>query len=150
MRKTYIQNNDITVYEKYLEKLGNLETATENIPTIDSLNRVTSKAIFAKLCDPMYNASAMDGIAVNSQDTLKATEQNPITLIKGEDFVYVNTRNPVNGKFNSVIMIEDVLVVNENEVKIIDKNTPPYNQNILNALRRTKLNTNGVQWLHTV
>lgn len=124
MRKTYIQNNDISIYDKYLERLGNIELDGEIIETKDALNRVTKRAIYAKLCDPMYNASAMDGIAVVAENTTSATEQHPLKLIKDKDFVYVNTGNPITGKYNSVIMIEDVLVNNENEVSIIAPSYP--------------------------
>ena len=124
MRKTYIQNNDISIFEKYLKKLGNIETKKEIIKTSESLGRITSKAIYAKACDPMYNASAMDGIAVLSENTLKATEQKPLTLKLEKDFSYVNTGNPIPNNFNSVVMIEDVLVLSENEVQITSPSYP--------------------------
>ncbi len=124
MRKTYIENNDISIYDKYLEALGDLKLAGEDIFTKDSLGRITKTAILAKLCDPMYNAAAMDGIAVVAESTTAANEQHPLTLKEGEDFVYINTGNPIVGKFNSVVMIEDVLVLEENKVQIIAPSYP--------------------------
>jgi putative molybdopterin biosynthesis protein len=47
----------------------------------------------------------MDGIAVRSEDTLGAYEQNPVTL---KDFARVNTGNVVPPGYDAVIMIEDV------------------------------------------
>ncbi len=38
---------------------------------------------------------AMDGILVESTNTLGATEVNPKTLEEGKDFIYINTGNPV-------------------------------------------------------
>jgi len=127
MRKTYIENNDITVYDKYLESFNNLLLKDEIINTIDSLNRVTSKSIYAQKCDPMYNASAMDGIEVLSENTLDASNENPKILKLGIDFDYVNTGNPIKKEYNSVIMIEDVLVIDDETVSIIKPSYPYQN-----------------------
>ena len=37
---------------------------TEKIPVEGSLGRMTAKAIYARCCSPLFNAAAMDGIAV--------------------------------------------------------------------------------------
>jgi len=47
----------------------------------------------------------MDGIAVKSEDTLGAHEQNPVIL---KDFLRVNTGNVIPPGYDAVIMIEDV------------------------------------------
>ncbi len=127
MRKTYIDNNDITIYDKYLDSLGDICCKTEVIKTIDSLNRVTSKSIYATKCDPMYNASAMDGIQVLSENTLSASNETPKDLKLGIDFEYVNTGNPIKKEYNSVIMIEDVLVIDDETVSIIKPSYPYQN-----------------------
>lgn len=128
MRKTYIDNQDITIYDKYLESLGDIRLGSETINTIDALNRVTSKSIYAAKCDPMYNASAMDGIEVLSENTQSASNDNPKILKLGVDFEYVNTGNPIKKEYNSEIMIEDVMVIDEFTVSII-KPAYPY-QNV--------------------
>lgn len=124
MRKTYIQNNDLSVYDDYLNYLGNLELDGEQIATEECLNRVTKHAIFAKCCDPMYNAAAMDGIAVVAEKTIDANDNNPLTLILDKDFIYINTGNPITGTYNAVIMIEEVLVLDDNTVQIISPAYP--------------------------
>ncbi len=124
MRKAYIQNNDISIYDEYLKELGNVELNGESIDTISALGRVTKKAIYALLCDPMYNAAAMDGIAVKSERTTMATEQKPLTLVENVDFIYVNTGNPISGEYNAVIMIEDVIILNDDRVQIISPAYP--------------------------
>ena len=112
MRNTYIENNDFeTTLCGYLARFDRL--GEEETDAAFATGRVTAKAIFAKVCDPTYNASAMDGIAVYSGDTLSATEVRPLTLRKGQ-FAYVNTGNPVNPPFDSVIMIEDVIAEGDN------------------------------------
>ncbi|MCR4660661.1 MAG: molybdopterin biosynthesis protein [Clostridia bacterium] len=121
MRNTYIENNDFTdALHSFCSKFNPL--SSEIIETKNSLNRVTEKAIFANVCDPIYNAAAMDGIAVCSKDTLTASEINPLTLNE-DQFAYVNTGNPVKYPYDSVIMIEDVIIDN-NKCKITSPSHP--------------------------
>lgn len=106
-RDQYIQNNDLeSALLNYRSLIKPMDT--ELIDAKDCVGRVLAKAIYAKVCDPVYNASAMDGIAVISEKTLSASEINPLEL-KENDFTYVNTGNPVLPPFDSVIMIEDVI-----------------------------------------
>ena len=122
MRNVYIENNSLKdSLDEYLKLVS--EVGTEEIPTIEAVGRVCAKAIFAKVCDPTYNASAMDGIAVCSQDTASATELNPLVLKEGQ-FEYVNTGNAVNQPFDSVIMIEDVINNEDGTISIIAPSKP--------------------------
>lgn len=118
MRKTYIQNNDMSRFADYLEWLGDITTGTERVETATASGRVTADTVFANVCDPMYNAAAMDGIAVSSASTVSATEKNPLPLTEGEDFVYINTGNAVDPRFDAVIMIEDVTELGDGKVEI--------------------------------
>ena len=81
----------------------------EEIAVKDSLGRVCKKAVYGKYCSPLYNASAMDGIAVISSRTEEASESNPIILVEGEDYVEVDTGDPVYPPYDAVIMVEDLL-----------------------------------------
>lgn len=122
MRNVYIENNSLKdSLDDYLKLVNVVET--EEVPTIEAVGRVCAKAIFAKVCDPTYNASAMDGIAVCSIDTADATELNPLTLKEGQ-FEYVNTGNAVNQPFDSVIMIEDVINNEDGSISIIAPSKP--------------------------
>ena len=96
----------------------------EETTTIDSLGRVTSKAIFALVSSPNYNASAMDGIAVKAKTTFAASEVNPVRLKKDIDFIYVDTGDPILDPFDAVIMIEDVVVIDDSVVEIIKAAAP--------------------------
>lgn len=91
----------------------------ETIRVDDSLHRVSSQSVIAKVSSPSYNASAMDGIMVNAHDTEEATETNPVTLTKGA-FAPVNTGNPIVKPFNAVIKIEDVIDLTEDHATIIE------------------------------
>ncbi len=122
MRNVYIENNSLKdSLDSYLKLVNVVET--EEVPTIEAVGRVCAKAIFAKVCDPTYNASAMDGIAVCSIDTADATELNPLVLKEGQ-FEYVNTGNAINQPFDSVIMIEDVINNEDGTISIIAPSKP--------------------------
>ncbi|WML50451.1 hypothetical protein RCG23_12510 [Neobacillus sp. PS3-34] len=85
---------------------------------------MTAEPIFANTSMPHYHASAMDGIAVLAEDTYSAHEQNPLFLKEGERFCYVDTGNAIPGRFNAVIMIEHVNVIDEETIEIIEPATP--------------------------
>ncbi|WP_243662143.1 molybdopterin biosynthesis protein [Miniphocaeibacter halophilus] len=68
---------------------------------------MTSKAVFAKYNSPLYDSAAMDGIAVESKKTIGARENKPI-MLKKEDYVVIDTGDPVFQPFDSVIMVENI------------------------------------------
>jgi len=123
-RKTYIDNIDVNIaIDKYFNKLE-IKPKEESIKVRDALNRVTSKAIYAKLSSPSYNSAAMDGIAVISANTTGATESEPKTLKKNFDFIYINTGNPVKEPYDAVIMIEDCIIKDEDTIEILSPAYP--------------------------
>lgn len=117
-RNRYIENMDLEkAIEEYLSKLD-FDKKTEIVSSVDSQGRITSKPIFAKRSSPHYNSAAMDGILVNSENTIGASETNPVILEEGKDFVYINTGNPILKGYDSVIMIEEVIDLGEGKVQI--------------------------------
>jgi len=122
-RNLYLSN--IPVEEallKYFSSLdGCLNPKFENIPAENSLDRITSRAVYACLSSPMYNAAAMDGIAVKAASTIGARESNPLVLKAVEDFIIVDTGDPVYHPFDAVIMAEDLIQIEESDdVKILE------------------------------
>ena len=95
----------LAVYKEALQKI--LVPETEEIPVTESLNRITKTAVYAKYCSPLYNAAAMDGIAVKAERTKGATERQPLTLKAGEDFGVVDTGDPIHMPYDAVIMAEE-------------------------------------------
>ena len=92
----------------YMEALGDAaQPHAENVRVIDALGRITFEAIFARYSSPLYNSAAMDGIAVISSKTEGASEASPLTLKAGEDYVIVDTGDPIKKPFDAVIMAED-------------------------------------------
>ena len=119
-RNLYLKNTPVeealAVYKEALQKI--LVPETEEIPVTESLNRITKTAVYAKYCSPLYNAAAMDGIAVEAERTKGATERQPLTLKPGEDFVVVDTGDPIHLPYDAVIMAEDLIEQEDGSVQI--------------------------------
>jgi putative molybdopterin biosynthesis protein len=90
----------------------------ETIPPAQALDRVTAAAVYARCCSPLFNAAAMDGIAVTAAATAGAAETTPLTLIRNKDFKVVDTGDPVYPPFDAVIMAEDTVEIDEDTVQI--------------------------------
>jgi len=109
--------------EKYISAIGDstvLNLKTEVISTYDALGRITARAIHAKCSSPMFNASAMDGVAVVASSTKHATEREPLLMTLGQDYVIVDTGDPIKSPYDAVIMAEDVIEVDEEHIRITE------------------------------
>jgi len=82
-----------------------IKKRTELVSIENLAGRITAEPIFARISVPELHLSAMDGIAVQSSETIGAGEQNPITL---KNVKQVNTGNVVPSGYDAVIMIENV------------------------------------------
>ena len=71
----------------------------------DALGRVTAAPVWALRSSPAFDASAMDGIAVRSADTLGARETSPRSL---PAHAVVDTGDPLPEGFDAVVMREQV------------------------------------------
>lgn len=89
---------------------GSVMESHEWVPVDDCFGRTTAEPVRAKCSNPNFNASAMDGIAVISNRTLSANERQPVRLRKNEDFIFVDTGDIIHEPYDSVIMIEDVMI----------------------------------------
>jgi len=121
MAKIYLSNYELKeAIDKFMGYFPEITAGTESIPTEEALGRVTSEVIFAKISSPHYNASAMDGIAVKSEMTHKASEKWPVYLKENIDFIPLDTGDPIPKGFDAVIMIEDIVKTSEDTVRIIN------------------------------
>lgn len=126
-RNIYISNMDVNEAKRLLmERTGEYlgEAAVEIIPVLESQDRISAAPVFARVSSPNFNASAMDGIAVRAKSTFGASETNPMRLLKGTDFIYVDTGDPIMDPYDAVIMIEDVVEINSDTVEIIKAASP--------------------------
>ena len=117
--KTKPVEDALAEYMEALAAAGALNPQTEWVDTYEALGRQTAGPVFAKCCSPLFNAAAMDGIAVRAAATKGASESRPLTLKLGEDYKIVDTGDPVKAPFDAVIMAEDVIEMDEETVQIL-------------------------------
>ena len=125
-RNLYLNNTPIEeAKSEYLAAVTPLiEPKREIIPTTEALGRVTAAAVYARCCSPLFNAAAMDGIAVVAEKTTSARETAPLALVRGRDFLVVDTGDPIHPPYDAVIMAEDVIVQDDDHVQIIASANP--------------------------
>lgn len=95
----------------------------ETISVLDALDRITSRAVYARCCSPLFNSAAMDGIAVVAETTAGASEASPKVLTP-EDYLVINTGNPIREPYNAVIMAEDAMELGEGRLQIVAAAAP--------------------------
>lgn len=126
-RNLYLKTTPVAeALEIYMKAVTDCaEIKYETIPVTESLNRVTKNAVYANCCSPLFNAAAMDGIAVTASATNGACEAEPVELVLGKDYKIVDTGDPIKEPYDAVIMAEDLLETeDENKVKIIASAAP--------------------------
>ncbi|MTI55543.1 molybdopterin biosynthesis protein [Geosporobacter ferrireducens] len=126
-RNLYLSNVAVEeALEMFFDRIrqGNEAGKVEYIKVTEALGRVTALPVFARLSSPNYNASAMDGIAVRAEVTYSASERNPVRLKKQQDYISVDTGDPIFEPYTAVIMIEDVVEIDEDQVEIIQAAAP--------------------------
>lgn len=118
-RSIYLSSVDYKEISSILETMLsdlNYTIQSETVSVKESIGRVTINPVFANVSSPGYNASAMDGIAVNAIDTEEATETNPVRIT---NYSEINTGNIVVEPYDAVIMIEDLQENEDGSVTII-------------------------------
>lgn len=123
-QKIYFSNYELKeAIELYFEKLD-IKNEYEELSTEECNGRVTSEPIYSLISSPFYNCSAMDGIALKAENTIGASEKNHIELKEDEDYIVVDTGDPIPQKYDSVIMVEDLIKTDDKSVKIYKSAVP--------------------------
>ena len=107
-RNLYLKNIAVEEALQRFQSALKLKRETEDIEVIDAQDRVTAGAIFALNNSPLYDSAAMDGVAVISVRTHGASDACPLTLEQDDDYVVVDTGDPIKPPFDAVIMAEDI------------------------------------------
>ncbi len=80
-RKTYLEDipleDALARFLGVLEQAGQKPMAAETVSLDRAAGRVTAEPVWAKMSSPHYHAAAMDGIAVNADDTHGAARTAP-------------------------------------------------------------------------
>jgi len=95
-----------------------LKKDNEHVKVTDALDRVTGEAVFALCNSPMFDSAAMDGVAVISAKSHGAGESSPLALKLGEEFLVVDTGDPIRLPYDAVIMAEDIQEVDDETIII--------------------------------
>ena len=125
----YLTNISLEQAKKeYMERLvqNGMASRTETIPVAEASGRTTAAPIYARINAPHYNASAMDGIALDAKLTFGASETTPAVLSE-DQFVRVNTGDPLPEGCDAVVMIEDVIefrIPNSEFIKLFEAAAP--------------------------
>ncbi len=91
---------------------------TKMVPVPEAVGRVLAAPVFAQLSSPNFHAAAMDGIAVQAEQTFGASETSPRQLQIDRDAFFVNTGHVLPAETNAVIMIEHVNDLGNGRVEI--------------------------------
>lgn len=128
MTKRNIYLNTISVEEakeKYLSAIKKISREEHcSIRSEDALGRITSEPVTALCNSPLTDSSAMDGIAVISKNTEGADENSPLILKEKKDYIIVDTGDPILHPYDSVIMIEDLRIIDHQSIEIRAASSP--------------------------
>ncbi len=125
-RKVYLNKSTLDEAQKIWQKIIKTKGRnTETIYTKEAEGRINVRKVRANRSAPHFYASAMDGFAIKSERTKNINERNPGELKLSEDAVEVNTGSPIPDKFNAVIKVEEVQMVDDNTIRIY-KSVPPW------------------------
>lgn len=118
-QKVYLSNLELEeAVESYFKNIEPIKIDKEEVSTSEASGRVTSAPVYSIMSSPFYNSSAMDGIAALSSKTIGASDKNHIELVEGRDYVVVDTGDPIPKEYDSVIMVEDLIRVDDKRVRI--------------------------------
>ncbi len=121
----------LQIWGNVLDGLGfKGKISEEKISTQESAFRIVSREVRSRFSSPFYTASAVDGIAVNAEDTYGATLANPKVLMLDKDGVMLNTGDPLPFGCNAVIMVENI-EIKDNTFKIFSSINPYKNVRLI-------------------
>ena len=84
-------------------------TPVDELALAEALGRVLARPVWAVRSSPPFDAAAMDGIALRSEQTIGALDTAPIHLETGS-FVVVDTGDPMPPGSDAVVMREDAML----------------------------------------
>jgi len=118
-RNVYLKKKSLEEAKKVASEIASLiHLEAEVIPVIYSQGRITAEPVFARISSPPFHCAAMDGIAIKADSTFGSTEESPKSLRINQEAFFVNTGNPIPQGTDSVIMIEDVHILDSEKIEI--------------------------------
>lgn len=117
IRKTNFDKKPTEEVEEIIDQLPFLRSV-EVLPAEEAVGRFLANPCYALISSPNYLASAMDGIAVQWDHVQGASANKPRVLRLGETAWLVDTGDPLPDQANTVIKIEEVVWLSEQEVEV--------------------------------
>lgn len=124
---TYLENVDLEEsLQAFIQRIhgSGVSLSQEQIPVQESYGRITSEGVIANISSPHYSASAMDGIALMAKKTFGATSTTPVLLKETEDFIWLDTGDPIPKNCDAVVMVEDVIKLEDGMIQLISSAAP--------------------------
>ncbi len=90
----------------------------ERVQVSQAAGRITAAAQYAQYSAPTYHSAAMDGVALRAEATFPAREGQPVTLQFAQDFVWINTGEPLPENMDAVVMIEHVQQLDQETISL--------------------------------
>ncbi|MCC7106745.1 MAG: molybdopterin biosynthesis protein [Chloroflexi bacterium] len=122
-RKMYLEDIPLEEarrrFEAALDRASVGRLSAETLPVDEALGRVTAGPVWARISSPHYHGAAMDGIAVRAEETVGASETNPLRLTVGMQATWVDTGDPLPPDANAVIMVEHVQTIDDATLEIM-------------------------------
>jgi len=92
--------------------------ATDIVTPPDAVGRILAEPVVAAVSSPNFHAAAMDGVAVNAEETFGASETRPKELAVGTQAIFLNTGHVMPEGTDAVIMIEKIQTVGDDRIRI--------------------------------
>ena len=114
-RNVYLNMKTLEEARKVVDQSFSLieSPKTETIAVPAAVGRVLAAPVSAVISAPHFNAAAMDGIAVKAKVTFGASQADPKRLLINHNAFYVNTGHVMPPDTDSVIMIEQINVLDD-------------------------------------
>ncbi|GAB6098274.1 molybdopterin biosynthesis protein [Halanaerocella petrolearia] len=123
-RDIYLDNVSVEEAKERWQEILTIEPTTEEIDIREAVGSKLAQPVRAEMFAPAYYAAAMDGIALEANQTVGASQTNPISLQEGRDYQLIDTGDAVPDRFNAVVMIEKVNQIDKGVVEIEEAVTP--------------------------
>lgn len=109
------------------------QLTAETVPLLSATGRVASEDIVSPMMSPPFDNSAMDGFALNAEETALASPENPLyfsvaeVVAAGQHSAYfgektaikIMTGAPLPAGYNAVLIVEEAQLVEENNASML-------------------------------
>lgn len=123
-RNIYLEKTDLETARKIVIDRFGQNLKFHKIKSENAFSQILSKPVYARLSSPPFHVSAMDGVAVDSINTDKASKTAPIKLEIGKNAFLINTGEAIPPNTDSVIMIENLNFITKKDIEIDEASYP--------------------------